>query len=219
MTQLEIWKEHTRNMSVDTVLQEYHMPAVFQTELTALIGNENDSGRILEVGCETGVLSMMLKDTFEKVLLDYNEDAILLAKKSFCALGKNADFVVGDMFNMPFEDESFHIIFNAGVLEHFSENERSKAILEYCRVLKKGGVMYLAVPNHYSVPYRIAYIIRNLVGKWAYPKENKIYDFSREIEFISELRIEKRVVLSKSSVMRWLDFSVILKRFFKKWIN
>ena len=29
MEQLEVWKEHTRNMSVDTVLQEYHMPAVF----------------------------------------------------------------------------------------------------------------------------------------------------------------------------------------------
>ena len=165
---------------------------------------------------------MMLKDTFDKILLDYNEDAIDLAKKSFRALGKNADFVVGDMFDMPFNDESFDIIFNAGVLEHFSLNDRSKAILEYCRVLKKGGVMYLAIPNHYSVPYRIAYIIRNLFGKWAYPKENKIYDFQREIESISELRIEKRIVLSKSSVMKWLDFSLFLKKIFSildKFIN
>lgn len=214
MTQKEIWGEHTKDMSVESVCNSYRSPAIFQRELADLINSENNGGIILEAGCETGVLSMLLNENFTKVLLDYNEDAIELAKGAFYELGKRASFITEDMFDLGGVDSKFDIIFNAGVLEHFSYEERVLVFREFTRILKSGGLMYIAVPNHYSFPYRLAYIIRNLFGKWQYPKENKIYDFSKELSCISNLEMIDRIVLSRKSLMNWLDFSLPLKKIF-----
>ena len=50
--------------------------------------------------------------------------------------------------------------------------------------------------------------------KWQYPKENKIYDFSKELSGISNLEMIDRIVLSRKSLMNWLDFSLPLKKIF-----
>lgn len=50
----------------------------------------------------------------------------------------------GKMEDMPFNDESFNIIFSSHTLEH-SENQ-VQALKEMKRVLKLGGVLFLATP-------------------------------------------------------------------------
>jgi len=77
-----------------------------------------------------------------------------------------------------------------------------------------GGVMFIAFPNHYSLPYRLAYKIRKLLKKWPYPDEYKIYDLKEEIKN-ANLILEERIVLSKGSLMRWLNFAPPLKWIFQ----
>jgi ubiquinone/menaquinone biosynthesis C-methylase UbiE len=215
MTQEEIWINHIKNTKVNDVIKEYNNPAIFQNELVALINKESSSkSNIIELGCELGVTSMLLSDNFTKTLLDLNPLAIDLTKQAHKKLNKKADFIVGDMFNIPFDEKSFDVIFNAGVIEHFNKKDRTKAFIEYSRVLKDNGVMYIAFPNHYSFPYRIAYLIRKILNKWPYPDEFKMYNLQEEIKD-SNLILEERIILSKGSVMRWLDFLPPLKWLFQ----
>jgi hypothetical protein len=105
-------------------------------------------------------------------------------------------------------------VFNAGVIEHFTTHERTKALIEYARILKDDGYMAIAFPNHYSRPYRLAYIIRRFIKKWPYPSEFKIYDMNEEIE-LAGLSLESRQTLSKGSLFRWLNFIPPLKWLFQ----
>jgi len=212
MTQEEIWEEHIKNTTVDNVLNEYNNPAIFQKELVEIIDAESNKGNsIIEVGCELGVTSMLLRDDLNKTLLDLNPLAIDLTKKAHELLHKKAQFVVANMFEMPFKDKSFDIVFNAGVIEHFNKDNRTKALKEYARVLKDEGIMYIAYPNHYSLAYRLAYIIRNIFHKWSYPSEHKIYDLNMEIKSCENLYLVDRVILSRQTIFNWLQFIPPLK--------
>ena len=52
--------------------------------------------------------------------------------------------VVGDLFQLPFEDSSFDYVFSIYVLEHIPDPKR--AIDEMYRVLKPGGICYCIIP-------------------------------------------------------------------------
>jgi ubiquinone/menaquinone biosynthesis C-methylase UbiE len=53
--------------------------------------------------------------------------------------------IIGDIQQMEFDDNSFDTIFCSQVLEHVPEPQ--KAVLEFHRVLKKGGHLILSVPH------------------------------------------------------------------------
>ncbi len=220
MTQEEIWKNHIKNITVDDIIKGYRNPAIFQKELVELIDQEyKNNSKIIEVGCELGVTSLLLSNKFNKSLLDLNPLAIELTKKAHIKLDKKANFIIADMFDMPFENNEFDVVFNAGVIEHFNEEERTNAFKEYSRILTNDGVMFIAFPNHYTFPYRFAYKIRKLLKKWPYPDEYKIFDLKNEINN-SNLVLEERLVISKESLMNWLDFRPLRYKFFApvKWL-
>lgn len=56
--------------------------------------------------------------------------------------------VKADICDLPFEDDSFDIIFCNHVLEHIPDDK--KAMQELYRVLKKGGMAILQIPQDYS---------------------------------------------------------------------
>ena len=212
MTQEEIWINHIKNSSIYDVINEYENPAIFQKELIELINQKVQKNvKIIEVGCELGVTSLLLNDKFDKTLLDLNPLAIDLTKEAHLKLSKQANFIVADMFDMPFKDNEFNVVFNSGVIEHFNYEERKNAFMEYSRILKDDGIMIIAFPNHYSLPYRLAYIVRKLFNKWPYPNEYKLFDLKKEI-IESNLVLEERLTLSKDSLFNWLNFFKPLKR-------
>lgn len=214
--QEEIWLEHTRNIGIDDIIYEYKNPSPFQIQFIGYIetNESNLNKKIIEIGCETGIASLILSDKFEKTLLDLNPMAIELCKKAFGKLGKKADFIVADMFDMPIGNDSFDVIFNAGVIEHFNFNERICILKEYSRILKSGGNMYIAFPNHFSLPYRVSYLIYNLFSKWPYPMEYKILNLKKEISMVDGLQFEERIVLSRETLFSWLSFSKLFKNMF-----
>lgn len=200
-----IWESIVQQINLEQLVNYANKPDEFQVELASLL-NTYTVKTIAEIGCATGVTSLMLKDSFDKTLLDINPGAIELARQLFDSYGKKAEFFVDDMFNMNFSNESFELLFNSGVIEHFSYHERVKALQEYSRVLKPDGVMIIAFPNHYSFLYRIAYLILNWRGRWQYPKEYKIYDLGDELNE-SGLYLEKRVILAKKTALWYASFN------------
>ena len=100
---------------------------------------------VLDVGCNNGQHSLRMAKKVKKVVgIDYDRRQLNIALRT---KDKNrCEFVLGDVENgLPFKDKAFEAVAFFDVLEHL--NDDRTIIVEIARVLKKGGVLLLAVPN------------------------------------------------------------------------
>lgn len=112
---------------------------------------------LLDIGSSTGIIDNILSAKFKKVVgSDIDNGAVNYAKKTF--KNKNLEFQMGDAMNMQFKDNSFDVVICAQVYEHVPDQK--KLFSEIYRVLKPGGVCYLAALNklriwepHYNLPF------------------------------------------------------------------
>lgn len=112
---------------------------------------------VLDVGASTGIIDNILSKKFKKVVgTDIDEEAINYAKRTFKR--KKLEFRIGDAMNLMFKNNSFDVVICTQVYEHVSN--QNKLFSEVYRVLKPGGVCYLAALNklriwepHYNLPF------------------------------------------------------------------
>ena len=73
---------------------------------------------------------------------------------------------------LPFEDETVDLIYASHVLEYFDRDEVLVVLKEWKRVLKKGGILRLSVPNFdvlsrlYQKGIPLEQVIGPLYGRW-----------------------------------------------------
>ena len=137
---------------------EKRMRVVFNTLLSP---KELDGKKLLDAGCGTGWFSRRAVELGAVVTsLDVGENLLNEVKKK-CETTR----VVGDVTALKFKDNSFDIIVSSDVIEHTPDP--AKAISEMARVLKKGGVLALTVPNncwHFAVSVGNALKLRPYQG-------------------------------------------------------
>ena len=200
-----IWETLTLNIDFENLVKSAESPCEFQLELKAVLDFYcKDHFKIIEVGSFSGITSLILDDRFDKTLLDSNHNAVMLSESIFEHYGKKATFVTGDMFNMPFPNGYFDVVFNAGVLEHFMYEDRVRALREYARVLKNSGEILVAFPNHYSAPYKLAYRYLTRNDQWKYPKEVPLYDLKNEVR-AAGLILSRREVKARKTAFHYLS--------------
>jgi SAM-dependent methyltransferase len=95
--------------------------------------------------------------------LDVDESALREAKKRNPQLSA----VVGDLFQLPFQDNAFDLVFNSSTVEHL--DDPGAAVCEMQRVCQQGGHVFVGVP--YSLgPLAIQRAICNTrLGIWLGP--------------------------------------------------
>ena len=107
----------------------------FKTEL----GNEKL--KILDVGTGTGFLSILLAEMGHEVVgVDLSEGMMSLCSKKAQDKGLKIYLRKGDAESIPFEKESFDVVVSRWVL--WTLLHPDKAIAEWKRVLKPGGLAY-----------------------------------------------------------------------------
>lgn len=100
--------------------------------------------KILDIGCGAGFLTNELGRAFPNTYgLDASASTIEVAKAY--DLSGNVDYILGDAYELPFEDESMDIICAMDFLEHVEDP--SKVIREASRVLKKDGLFFFHTFN------------------------------------------------------------------------
>jgi len=101
---------------------------------------------ILHAGCGSGQVEEEIADFFSIIGMDISKNALTLYKQ--CHIEPN--LILGDISSIGIKNESIDGIYNLGVLEHFSEEEIHKILLEFNRVLKSKGTAILFVPPEYG---------------------------------------------------------------------
>jgi len=116
-----------------------------------------EGSRILDVGCGTGILCAALSEKSESYVgVDLSEESLRVASQA----SPDGNFVHADMTQLPFEAETFDFAFAITSLEFCAD--KSRALGEVARCLKKDGYFYLEVRNRDFIVFRILGPIRRL---------------------------------------------------------
>jgi len=103
--------------------------------------------RVLEVGCGTGTLLMLLtrtQPTLELTGLDPDVRALARAKRKADAASVSMQLDRGFSDSLPYPDASFDRVFSCFMLHHLTGvDEKVRTLREIRRVLKPGGRLHL----------------------------------------------------------------------------
>ncbi len=125
-------------------LKEYPIP-----ELILPKGN-NDV--FLDIGCNWGRWSISAaKKGYLTIGIDPSIDAIMAAKRVAEQYSLNVIYVVADSRFLPFDNDSFDIVFSYSVLQHFYLENVKLTLQEINRVLKHKGLSLIQMANKYGV--------------------------------------------------------------------
>jgi len=126
--------------------------------------------RTIELGSGRGDLSALLAEAGAEVtLLDTSERALDQARKRFDRLKLSARFEQGDLLSPPNHLRgSFDVALSSGVIEHFKDDMRTRAIQAHADVLNRHGLCIISVPNAWCPPYRVWKFYLELRGWWPY---------------------------------------------------
>ncbi len=185
-------------------------PWVIETILETLGPGKKD---ILDVGCGAGFLSNAMAVAGHSVSgLDMSNESLAIAKKYDET--NSVNYLYGDAYQLPFENESFDVVSAMDFLEHVEEPVR--VIQEAQRVLKPGGVFFF----HTFSKNILAYLVVIKLVEWFLPKTPKHLHILRL--FISPKELEKMCTLAKLKVVhmhgikpvlsKWSFWSSLLKR-------
>jgi len=122
---------------------------------------------VLEVGCGQGTdaleICRALRPGSHFVGIDYSSGSIEAARSAIReagALPVAPRFERGDATALAFADNSFDAVYSMGVLHHVDDTQRT--IAEVHRVLRPGGIAYVALYNSNSIKLKAAHALRSM---------------------------------------------------------
>ncbi|HEX7151005.1 MAG TPA: class I SAM-dependent methyltransferase [Thermoanaerobaculia bacterium] len=105
--------------------------------------------RMLEVGVGAGTdFINWVRNGAKACGVDLSDQSLQLTRERVLSEGLHADLHVADAEQLPFQDESFDLVYSFGVLHHSPDTPR--AINEVHRVLKPGGRALIMVYHPYG---------------------------------------------------------------------
>jgi SAM-dependent methyltransferase len=110
------------------------------------------NARVLEAGCGVGAQTITLARSSPQAQLiafDHSAGSLAAARRRIADAGlTNVEFLLADIFHLPFPPESFDHVFVCFVLEHLADP--SQALLVLKRLLKPNGTITVIEGDHGS---------------------------------------------------------------------
>ena len=123
--------------------------------------------KVLELGCSSGFLTEHLGKV---TAIDTSEGMLEITRKK----NPQAKCIPGDMFEMPFKDNSFDKIVTMRVWNHLNHSDLIRAIVESKRVLKKEGFLIFDAEEKSLLRKFIGFFYQRIFRTTGY----KIYQYS-----------------------------------------
>ncbi len=117
--------------------------------------------RILEAGCGSGRDSLFFAtmghscvavDIDETPLAELRNAKLLYEHRHSGAL-LQLEALRADIFDLPYPDNSFHLVFSSGVIEHYDADTRLALLREMRRITTPGGCVCIIFPNKKHLLY------------------------------------------------------------------
>lgn len=156
---------------------------------------KNSNLKILDVGCGYGRLTKQIVDKYPKITvfgIDISRNYIDIFNKS---LGPKNKAFQSDIKKLPFEDNSFDVIFIVTTLMYMGDKfSQQQAVSEVFRVLKKGGsfVIIERCPLGYSI-----FTLGGLINKIRRKKHSEIPAVSFTPSYLTELINKSNGIVKK----------------------
>jgi ubiquinone/menaquinone biosynthesis C-methylase UbiE len=155
--------------------------------------------RILEIGCGTGTLTLLLKrlsPEAEVIGLDPDAKALARARRKAERAGVSIQFDQGFSDRLPYPDASFDQVFSSLMFHHLPAEEKEKTVREVRRVLRPGGRFHMldfAGPE----PGRDGWLARlfHANPRLRDNSEGRILDFLRQAGFADPQKTGERALL------------------------
>lgn len=126
-----------------------YLVRLFRLRRSRVIRHRSHVGKVLDVGCGRGLILNELQQCGYKAYgVEISEHAAWHAQKK---IGPNIH--VGDFEGAPFPEDAFEVVIFWHSLEHF--RDPSAALKKANRLLKKGGLLVVAVPNSDSIQAKL----------------------------------------------------------------
>lgn len=187
-------------------------PSEYQWVIDKLLCDEKNLGKVLDVGCASGISAVMFSQHSSRVVgLDISPELIRQATR-LNPVQNIVVFEVGDAECLTAGDSTFDIVFYGGVIHHLVD--RSALISEAFRVLRPGGRIVAMEPNALDFFERIEWKVARLRGKLS-PNEEPIDPllFSQELFQQGFSSVKFEVFRSDIPVLNQIP---VLKRFFSR---
>lgn len=135
----------------------------------------------LEAGSGSGKISRVLAQEGASVfLVDLSDQAVLLSRSSFSRHCAPGFFLQGSIFHLPFASESFDVVWNEGVVEHFDRGPRIEIIREMARSCRRGGWVVTFAPYSGAHLYRLGKWFAERRGRWVFGREEPLPTMKQE---------------------------------------
>ena len=123
------------------VIVGWHSRRTAETCAAFLLPRLRPDAEVLDVGCGSGTITTGLARRASRVVgLDLSADVIDAAQANADEWGpSNISFEVGSVYELPWDDASFDVVYAHQVLQHLSDPVR--ALREARRVLRPGGLV------------------------------------------------------------------------------
>lgn len=123
--------------------------------LFGLLPKDPEGKRLLDIGCGVGDIAYYLKRRgFSVKGIDFSKVAVQKSKEK----GIDAGICDVDQVGLPFEGDSFDVIWATDVIEHVFDP--MNLISEMARVIKPSGEIFITVPNDFNVYARLLIAIK-----------------------------------------------------------
>ena len=104
---------------------------------------ESQSIRLLDLGCGGGAVAWFLaREGYQTTAFDGSAAAVAKARKRLEQEQLHAEFSVADAGSLPYEDESFHGVFDSAAITSNTYEGIQTILREAHRVLTPGGVLF-----------------------------------------------------------------------------
>jgi len=142
-----------------------------------------ENPQILSAGCGRGLIDYWLINVFgyKVVLLDSSTKCIENLRRAFRKVNKEKfELHHASILDIPYPDNSFDLVWNEGVLEHFHKDDYERTIKEMVRVSRR--YIMSDVPYAKSKPYIMAKKLLEENGLWAWGYEDPKVSLKDDLE-------------------------------------
>ena len=163
------WGEIYNQRILDQVVSDVHKQrrSSWSKEMLRLT---RPGERVLEIGCGSGATTLQLAaENRICTAIDYSKESICLVRRAANVLSLSVETRLTDARQeLPFADDAFDVVFQAGLLEHFERAERVRLLRLWQRV---GRTMVSLIPNANSIAYHAGKFLQEQAGDWEYGME------------------------------------------------